>query len=59
MHIDVDELMLRSFPAPGNEAIIRRMFADAADDDGMGLDLYRDHDRLRFYYSNVILTAVR
>jgi ubiquinone/menaquinone biosynthesis C-methylase UbiE len=59
MHIDVDELMLRSFPAPGNEAVIRQMFDDAADDDGMGLELYRDNDRLRFYYSNVVLTAVR
>lgn len=59
MKIDVDELMLRSFPAPGDEAVIRQMFDDAADDDAMGLDLRREHGRLRFFYSNVILTAER
>ena len=59
MKIDVDELMPRSFPAPGHEAIIRQMFEDAVDGDAMGLDLRRERDRLRFDYSNVILTALR
>jgi ubiquinone/menaquinone biosynthesis C-methylase UbiE len=57
MKIDVDELMLRSFPAPGDEAVIRRMFEDAVDGDAMGLELRREQDRLRFVYSNVVLTA--
>lgn len=59
MKIDVDELMLRSFPAPGTEAVIRQMFADAVDGDAMGLDLRREGERLRFFYSNVILAARR
>lgn len=59
MKIDVDELMLRSFPAPGDEGRIRQMFEDAVDGDAMGLGLRREKGRLRFDYSNVILTATR
>jgi len=59
MKIDVDDLMERSFPAPGDDRIIRQMFEDAVADDAMGLELHRDKNRLRFFYSNVILTAER
>lgn len=59
MKIDVDELMLRSFPALGDDLIIRQMFEDALADDAMGLELRREKGRLRFFYSNVILTAER
>ncbi len=59
MDIDVDALMERSFPAPGTEAVIRRMFEEAVADDALGLDTRRDGARLCFTYSNVILAAVR
>ncbi len=59
MDIDVDALMERSFPAPGTESVIRRMFEEAVADDALGLDTRRDGARLRFTYSNVILAAVR
>ncbi len=59
MDIDVDGLMERSFPKPGTEPLIRRMFEDAVADDALGLDTRYHRGRLRFTYSNVILTAVR
>lgn len=59
MKIDVEELMVRSFPAAGDEVVIRQMFEDALADDAMGLGLRREHGRLRFDYANVILTAER
>jgi SAM-dependent methyltransferase len=57
MDIEVEGLMQRSFPVPGSEDTIRRMFAEAVDDDGLGLDLRRADGRIWFSYSNVILAA--
>lgn len=59
MDIDVDGLLARSFPQPGSEPVIRRMFADAVADDALGLETRREHGRLRFTYSNVVLSAQR
>jgi len=59
MDIDVEGLLQRSFPAPDSEAIIRRMFEDSVADDGLGLETRREDGRLRFTYSNVILTGAR
>ena len=59
MDIDVDGLLARSFPAPGSEPVIRRMFDDSLADDALGLETRRDGGRLRFTYSNVILSAAR
>src|SRR5262249_37766980 len=59
MNIEVEGLMERSFPVPGSEATIRKMFADAVADDGMGLNTRRKGEQILFTYSNVILTAVR
>ncbi len=59
MDIDVEGLLARSFPEPGTEPVIRQMFADSVADDALGLNTRREGARLRFTYSNVILTAVR
>jgi ubiquinone/menaquinone biosynthesis C-methylase UbiE len=59
MDIDVDGLLARSFPRPGSEPVIRRMFADSVLGDALGLETRREDGRLRFTYSNVILSAVR
>lgn len=59
MDIDVEGLLARSFPAPGAEAVIRRIFAESVADDALGLEIRREDGRLRFTYSNVILSAVR
>ena len=59
MNIDVDELLERSFPVEGSEVTIRRMFEESLADDGLGLGIRREGERIRFTYSNVILTATR
>ena len=59
MDIDVDGLLERSFPVPGSEATIRRMFEDSVADDGLGLQTRVQSGRLCFTYSNVVLSAVR
>lgn len=59
MEIDVEALMDRSFPVPGSEETIRRLFADSVGDDSMGLHTRYEHGRLCFTYTNVILTASR
>ncbi|MBI3784472.1 MAG: methyltransferase domain-containing protein [Deltaproteobacteria bacterium] len=57
MDIDVEGLLERSFPVPGSEDTIRKMFEDSVADDGLGLGTRRHKGRLRFTYSNVILVA--
>ena len=59
MDIDVEGLLQRSFPQPGSEPAIRRMFEDSVANNGLGLETRREHGRLRFTYSNVILAAAR
>ena len=59
MDIDVEQLLERSFPEPGSAPVIRRMFEESVANDGLGLQTRREHGRLRFTYSNVILSAVR
>jgi SAM-dependent methyltransferase len=59
MDIDVDGLLERSFPVPGSEATIRRMFDESVADDRMGLETRREGGRLRFTYANVVLSARR
>jgi len=59
MDIDVDDLMSRSFPVPGSAATIRRLYEESIDDDALGLATRRESGRVRFSYSNVVLSAVR
>lgn len=57
--VDVEGLLERSFPVPGSEATIRKMFADSVTNDAMGLGTRLEGGRLRFSYTNVALTAPR
>jgi ubiquinone/menaquinone biosynthesis C-methylase UbiE len=59
MDIEVEALLERSFPAPGDDAVIRRLFEEALPDDGFGLRLRRHEGRIWFTYENVILVAPR
>ena len=59
MDIDVEGLLARSFPVPGSEAVIRRMFEDSVAGDALGLETRHEAGRLRFTYSNIVLSAVR
>jgi SAM-dependent methyltransferase len=54
---DVDGMLSRSFPHPGDAEVVRRMFVDALADDGLGLGAHRHGDGIRFAYPVAILGA--
>jgi len=49
--------LARSFPVPGSEPEIRRMFEQAMPDDGFDLQLRRDGAEVRFTFRVVVLSA--
>ena len=59
LKVDLDGVMSRSFPKPEDVPVIRRMFEDAVADDGLGLDLRKVGDNIRFTYPVVILVGTR
>jgi SAM-dependent methyltransferase len=54
---DLEAVLSRSFPAPGDADVIRRMFRDALPDDAMGLDCRLHGSDIRFAYRVAILVA--
>lgn len=56
---DVNNLLARSFPNPGDDAKIRAMFAASATDDRLGIPVQRDGARLRYAYPVAILLSRR
>jgi ubiquinone/menaquinone biosynthesis C-methylase UbiE len=56
---DLDGLISRSFPEPGNAERIRSIFADALGDDALDMQVRRDGDRIRFGYPVAVLAAHR
>ncbi|HLY37403.1 MAG TPA: methyltransferase domain-containing protein [Candidatus Binatia bacterium] len=55
--VDLDGVLSRSFPAPGDADVIRRMFVDSLADDGLGLATRRDGDRILFAYRVAMLAS--
>jgi SAM-dependent methyltransferase len=56
---DLDALLARSFPDPGNAEKIRAMVAAALPDDALDLNLRRDGERIRLGHPVAILAARR
>jgi SAM-dependent methyltransferase len=54
---ELESLLATSFPAAGDEAMIRRMFADSLVDDGLGMKTRRKDDRMLLSYPIAILAA--
>jgi SAM-dependent methyltransferase len=54
----VPNLLARSFPNPGDDAVITAMFAASAADDSLGIPVRRDGERLEYAYPVAILSAV-
>ena len=54
---DVEGMLSRSFPLPGDADRVRRLFADALATDGMGVGARRHGDTIRFTYPAAILVA--
>jgi len=57
---ELEGLLERSFPAPGDAERIRRMFIDSLEDDGLGLGTRRrGNDEIVFAYPVAVLVAAR
>ena len=56
---EVEGVLTRSFPNPGDADVIRRMFVDSLADDGLGLGTRRRGSEIRFAYPVAILVAER
>ncbi len=57
---ELEGLLERSFPAPGDAERIRRMFIDSLEDDGLGLGTRRrGKDEIVFAYPVAVLVAAR
>jgi SAM-dependent methyltransferase len=57
LEVDLDGVLERSFPAPGDEVRIRAMWDAAVANDGFGLDIRRQDTRIRFAYPVVVLVG--
>lgn len=56
---EVEGLLARSFPAPGDADRIRALFEASLDDDGMGVGAHRVDGAIHFAYPVAILVATR
>jgi len=54
---EVEDLLQRSFPNPGDADKVRQMFVEALDNDGLGMDVRRQGDEIRFAYPVTILCS--
>jgi hypothetical protein len=54
---DLDALLARSFPAPGDEEEVRCRFHASLDDDHLGVDARRDGERITYRYPIAVLAA--
>jgi hypothetical protein len=56
---DVNDLLARSFPNPGDAEKIIALFAASVEDDRLGIPVHRDGAALRYAYPVAILLAAR
>jgi SAM-dependent methyltransferase len=56
---ELESLIARSFPKPGDDATLRRIFADSLPDDALGIEARRDGDTIRYGYPVAVLAARR
>jgi ubiquinone/menaquinone biosynthesis C-methylase UbiE len=54
---DLEGLLKTSFPVPGDEPVIRKMFEDSLADDGLGMKTKRKDGRILLSYPIAILAA--
>jgi ubiquinone/menaquinone biosynthesis C-methylase UbiE len=56
---ELENLLQRSFPNPGDDGRIREMFAASAIDDRLGIPVRREGDRIHYAYPVAVLAADR
>ena len=57
MRADLDGLLRTSFPAAGDEPVIRKIFEGSLANDGLGMKTRRKDDRILLSYPIAILAA--
>jgi hypothetical protein len=56
---DLEGLIARSFPKPGDADRIRKIFADSVADDALGIATRREGDVIRYGYPIAVMAARR
>ena len=56
---NLEGLLSRSFPLPGDADKIREIFATSLGDDGLGIPMSRDGERIRYAYPVAVLVSDR
>ena len=56
---ELEGLLSRSFPLPGDADKIRALFTAALEDDRLGLPLRRDHNQIHLAYPIAVLVATK
>jgi SAM-dependent methyltransferase len=56
---ELEGLLSRSFPLPGDADKIREIFGASLDDDRLGIPMSRDGDRIRYAYPVAVLVAAK
>jgi SAM-dependent methyltransferase len=59
LEAELDGLLSRSYPEPGDEEKVRALFLDSLADDGLGLDAHEREGRIHLAYPIAILAAAR
>jgi ubiquinone/menaquinone biosynthesis C-methylase UbiE len=54
---ELEDTLRRSFPNPGDAEKIRRIFRDALPNDGLGMDVRQEGNKIRFAYPIAVLVA--
>jgi ubiquinone/menaquinone biosynthesis C-methylase UbiE len=57
VEFDLEDTLQRSFPNPGDADIIRQIFLDTLENDGLGMNARRTGDRIRYDYPIAVLVA--
>jgi len=59
IEVDLEDTLQRSFPNSGDADKIRQMFIEALPNDGLGMDVHRRGEQIRFAYPIAVLVAER
>ena len=57
LEAEVEDLLRRSFPNPGDADEIRRMFVESLDNDGLGMDTHRQGNKIGLAYPIAVLCS--
>jgi hypothetical protein len=55
---ELEDLLSRSFPAPGDAGRLRRIYADSLADDALGIAVRRDGEKLRYGFPITMIVGL-